>query len=101
MTAVNARTGEIAWHERGFSKANCLEADGKLLILDEDGTLALARATPEAFVVLAATQLLDQPAWTVPTVVGRTLWVRDARWILAVELPVERRLSRPAARRVE
>ena len=43
MTAVNIRTGEVAWRERGFGKANCVEADGKLVILDEDGVLYLAR----------------------------------------------------------
>lgn len=27
LTATNVRTGEIAWRERGFAKANCVEAD--------------------------------------------------------------------------
>jgi len=86
MTAVNLRTGEVGWRERGFAKANCLEADGKLVILDEDGELYLARATPERLTVLARTQLLDRVAWTVPTVVGTVLYARDDREIVAVSL---------------
>ena len=86
MTAVNIRTGEIAWRERGFAKANCVEADGKLVILDEDGMLYLASATPEELVVHAKTQLLNKVAWTVPTIVGKTMYVRDNKWILAVDL---------------
>lgn len=86
MTAVNVRTGEIGWRERGFAKANCVEADGKLVILDEDGVLYLAEATPEKLVVLAETRLLDRRAWTVPTIVGSTLYVRDRRRIMAVDL---------------
>ncbi len=86
MVAVNIRTGEIGWRERGFAKANCVEADGKLVILDEDGVLYLASATPEKLVVHAKTQLLDKVAWTVPTIVGTTLFVRDNHRILAVNL---------------
>jgi outer membrane protein assembly factor BamB len=86
MAAVNLRTGEIGWRERGFARANCVEANGKLIILDEDGVLYLASATPEKLVVHASTQLLNRTAWTVPTIVGQTLYVRDARKILAVNL---------------
>jgi len=86
MVAVNIRTGEVGWRERGFAKANCVAADGKLVILDEDGMLYLASATPEELVVHAKTQLLDRVAWTVPTIVGTTMYVRDKKQILAVNL---------------
>ena len=86
MAAVNIRTGEIGWRERGFAKANCVEADGKLIILDENGMLYLASATPEKLVVHAKTQLLDAMAWTVPTIVGKTMYVRNNKRILAVNL---------------
>ena len=86
MAAVNIRSGEIGWRERGFAKANCVGADGKLIILDEDGMLYLARATPEELVVLDKTQLLNKVAWTVPTIVGTTMYVRDNERILAVNL---------------
>ncbi|MCP3958226.1 MAG: PQQ-binding-like beta-propeller repeat protein [bacterium] len=86
MAAVNVRTGEIGWRQRGFAKANVVLADGKLVILDEEGVLYLATATPEALVVHARTQLLDRVAWTAPTIVGQTLYVRDRNQILAVDL---------------
>ena len=86
MIAVNVRSGEIAWRERGFAKANCVMADGKLVILDEDGVLYLATSNPTELVVHARTQLLDRLAWTVPTIVGRTLYVRDRRHITAFDL---------------
>ena len=86
MVAVNIRTGEVGWRERGFARANCVEADGKLVILDEDGMLYLASATSEKLLVHSRTQLLGRVAWTVPTIVGKTLYVRDKRQILAVNL---------------
>ena len=86
MAAVNIRTGEIGWRERGIARANCVEADGKLIILGEDGTLYLAVATPEKLVVHSKTQLLAEVAWTVPTIVGRVLYARDKTQIIAVDL---------------
>ncbi len=86
MIAINILTGEIGWRERGFARANCVEADGKLVILDEDGMLYLATATPEKLVVHARTQILDRVAWTVPTIVGKTMYVRDNKKIKAVNL---------------
>jgi outer membrane protein assembly factor BamB len=86
MTAINILTGEIAWRERGIARANCVEADGKLVILDEDGVLYLATATPEKLDVHAQTQLLEGTAWTVPTIVGKTLYARDDNRIVAVNL---------------
>ena len=86
LAAVNIKTGEIAWRKRGFAKANCLAADGRIIILDEDGNLALATATPEDLIVHSRVELLDKVAWTVPTVVGRTLFVRDKQTIMALDL---------------
>ena len=40
-------------------------------MIDEDGALALATATPQNFSVLAKASLLKRIAWTPPTLVGR------------------------------
>ena len=47
MTAAHIETGETAWRKRGFSRATLLYADDKLLILEEDGDLTLARLDVE------------------------------------------------------
>lgn len=86
IAAMNMKTGETAWRKRGFNTANLLYADGLLIILDEDGDLALATASPSDFTVLSRFKLLEAPAWTVPTLVGRTLYVRDCRHIMALDL---------------
>jgi outer membrane protein assembly factor BamB len=86
MSAVNVKTGEIAWRKRGFAKANVVYADGRLIILDEDGKLALTTATPEDLTVHSEVSLLDKVAWTVPTIVGKTMFVRDKTNILALDL---------------
>lgn len=86
LAAVRWKTGEIAWQERGFHKAQALWADGKLLFLDEAGKLALARVSPDGLTVLATTQIAKPNAWTLPTLVGTTLYLRDQEKIVALDL---------------
>ena len=86
FSAVNVKTGEVAWRERSFARASSLYADGKLILLDEDGTLVLATVSPQSLKVIAKTQLLQHRAWTVPTLSGTRLYVRDRKTIMAVDL---------------
>lgn len=86
IAAINVKTGEIAWKERGFSKANCLYADGKFYILDEDGRLGMAVCTPEGFELKAQYPMLKKVSWTVPTLVGKTLYIRDQDTIVALDV---------------
>jgi outer membrane protein assembly factor BamB len=86
LTAINAKTGEIAWRDRTFAKANLLYADGKIILLDEDGTLGLARVSPKGLEVLAKTSLTATRHWTAPTLDGTRLYIRNEREMLAVEL---------------
>ncbi|MGH9161319.1 MAG: PQQ-binding-like beta-propeller repeat protein, partial [Vicinamibacteraceae bacterium] len=86
MTAVELETGRIAWRTRGFAAAQLIDADGKLIVLDENGVLALARATPQRFQVLSRVSLLKRLSWTPPTLVGTRLYVRDRATIMALEL---------------
>jgi len=86
MTAVELKTGRIAWQTRDFAKAQLLYADGKLIILDEDGDFGIARATPERFQVLSRVPLLTRISWTPPTLVGTRLYVRDRATLMALEL---------------
>ncbi len=83
---VNVKTGDIAWRERALAKATCLYADGKLIILDEDGQLALARASPEKFTILSKAEVAHRTAWAAPTLAGKTLYVRDRKNIMAFDL---------------
>jgi outer membrane protein assembly factor BamB len=39
MPAVDVPTGEVLWRDRTFAKHSVLFADGKLILLDEDGAL--------------------------------------------------------------
>ena len=86
LTALEIETGAEVWRARDFARAHMLVADGKLIILDEDGDIAIASASKDGLEVLARHALLTENAWTPPTLVGKTLYVRDRRDILAVDL---------------
>jgi outer membrane protein assembly factor BamB len=86
LVAINIATGRVAWQERTFARASMIHADGKLIILDEDGTLALAVPDPEGLRILAEANVLRNNAWTAPALAGRRLFVRDRRTIKAIAL---------------
>jgi outer membrane protein assembly factor BamB len=86
LTAFNWKTGAIAWRKRGFHKAQALYADGKLLFLDESGRLVIAKVSPKELDVLDSAQVTESVSWTVPTLVGTTLYLRDTKSILALDV---------------
>ena len=86
LAAVNVKTGEIAYQDRSFPKSNLLLAEGKLIILDEDGNLALATATPTELKVISKVSVMKHLAWTAPTLVGTKLYLRDRHTIMALDL---------------
>ena len=86
LTAVTVKTGEITAQQRGFGKANLMMAGHQMIILDEAGQLAIVNANPNSFEVLAQAQVLTSRSWTVPTLSGTKLYLRDMKEILALDL---------------
>ena len=86
LLGVNFETGKRVWAKRGFPVASCVHADGKLIILDENGWLTLATATPEGLTVHSKCQITERYSYSVPTLVGKTLYVRDRKHIMALDL---------------
>ena len=97
MAAINVKTGEIPWRKRGFAKANAVYADGRMIVLDEDGKLYLTTPTPEDLTVHSEATILTGVAWTTPTIVGKTMYVRDKVNIMAMDLGAGAMAKEPAA----
>jgi outer membrane protein assembly factor BamB len=86
LVALNVTTGEEVWRLRGYGRSSFVHADGKAIMLTEDGQLVLARLSPDGMTVLASAELLETTAWTAPTLVGTRLYVRDRAKIMALDL---------------
>lgn len=78
--------GRPCWRYRGFAKAQLVYADGKIILADQDGTLALCKASPQKFEVLSKASVLQSIAWTPPTLAGTRLYLRDRKTIVAFDL---------------
>ena len=86
LTALDAQTGAEVWRERSFARAHMVYADGKIVLVDEDGEIAVASVTDRGLEVHARSHVLTANAWTPPTLVGSALYIRDRRDILALSL---------------
>jgi outer membrane protein assembly factor BamB len=86
LTALQAKTGELLWQDRAFAKAAFVLAGDKLFVTDDDGTVAIATISPRGLKVLGEEQLLQANSWTVPTISGKRMFVRDRHKILALAL---------------
>ncbi len=86
MTAIEVKTGNIVWQDRSFPKANFVYANGKLILLDEDGQLALVSLSPQGMKVISKAAVLNRTAWTPPTLAGTNLYLRDRRMLVALDL---------------
>ena len=89
LTAVDLPTGEILWRDRAFAKSSVIYGDGKLIVLDEDGALGLVKVDREGLEVLSRAQVFASLAWTVPTLVGSTLYLRNREEMVALDLGTE------------
>ncbi len=86
LVAIDVTDGALLWRHR-IPKVTGLRAGDKLLLLDEDGSLHLARPDRDGPGVLASARILENNAWTVPSLVGKRLYARDRFHIVALELP--------------
>ena len=89
FVCLELKTGERAWIKREFGKTTCVAAGDKLIMLEEDGHLYLASATPEDLTIHAKCQVAEQYAWAAPTLVDTTLYVRDRKHIMALDLAAQ------------
>jgi outer membrane protein assembly factor BamB len=86
FAAVDITTGDTLWRDRSVSRATLIAAGGRLIILDEDGNLTLASPGAEGLTVHGRVQVFTGRAWTVPTLSGTRLFLRDRKEIVALDL---------------
>lgn len=86
LTALDVLTGEEVWRDRSFARANAVLADGKLVLVDEDGDIAVTSVSADGLHIHARGQVLTENAWTPPTLVDGTLYIRDRLEIVAIDL---------------
>jgi outer membrane protein assembly factor BamB len=86
LTCIDVRTGEVRWHKGGFNKGTLVRVDGKLIILGENGQLAVLDATATEPAPLASAKIFRGPCWTMPVLAGGRLFLRDENEIICLDL---------------
>lgn len=88
LVGADLQTGERYWSKGGFESTSCVLADGKLIILDENGKLTLATPSAKDLVIHSQVQVTEKYSITCPTLVGDKLFIRDRKNILALDVGV-------------
>jgi outer membrane protein assembly factor BamB len=91
FAAIDLKTGERAWKGGRYGEGQVLLLPDQdlLLVLTEEGELALVEAKPESFEELARMPLLSGKTWSQPALVGDLLVVRNGEEMAAFRLPPE------------
>ena len=77
LKCMDFETGKVKWSQGGMGTGSLMLADGKLIILSEDGKLIIAEASPDGFKELASKQILTYKCWTVPVLANGRIYARN------------------------
>ena len=86
LKCIEANTGIEQWVARGPGKGSLIFVDGHLIVLGEQGKLALVEATPEEYREKASAQVLEGRCWTVPALAGGKLYVRNHKEMVCLDV---------------
>ncbi|CAN5757180.1 PQQ-binding-like beta-propeller repeat protein [soil metagenome] len=89
LSSINLESGERNWKNGryGAGQMLLLAEQDILLVVSEEGELALVSATPERFAELTRFPALNAKTWNHPVLVGDVLIVRNGEEMAAFRLP--------------
>ena len=90
LAALDVETGELKWKGGRYGYGQVLLAGNNLIVLTEDGDLALVRATPDRHQELTRFPVLEGKTWNVPAIAGGYLLVRNLAEMAAFDLRVNK-----------
>ena len=88
LACVDAATGDLKWKGGRYGYGQLVIAGDRLIVLTEDGDLALVRATPDRHDELARVPALEGKTWNHPAIEGGRLLVRNLQEMAAYDLAI-------------
>jgi outer membrane protein assembly factor BamB len=78
LTCMEFATGQIMWSEIYLGRGSVMMADGKLIMLSDDGLLTIAQVAHDHYQELGCAQILTGRCWTVPILANGKIYARNA-----------------------
>ena len=88
LECAELETGKRRWTGSRFGYGQVLGGGDMLLVLSEEGEVALVELSPAKENILARFQAIDGITWNMPALAGKHLLVRNAREAACYELPL-------------
>ena len=86
LVGIDVRDGRTLFRQRGYGTSNLLAVGDQLIVLDEDGELVGGHLGQEGLNESWRISALTQKAWTVPSIVGDRLLLRDGAEVRSYDL---------------
>lgn len=87
LRCIKADTGEVKWSYGKTGFGSLIMADGKLIVLNEQGTIFVVKVATEACSVLWEGKVHEPTCWTMPALANGLIYCRNAKGnLVAVDL---------------
>lgn len=84
LTCVSANDGKVAWKSRPPGGFGLILVDGRLVILDKDGGVVVADASPAGYREVTRVDVFDRTSYAYPSFADGKIFVRNTKEIAAV-----------------
>lgn len=91
LHCVDVQTGKVLWKKESVGKYHAAlvrTANEKLLMLDDNGFLTLLEPNAKEYRELARAKVCSPPCWAHPAVSNGRVYLRDAKELICVQLPL-------------
>ncbi len=89
LKCIDATSGKVKWATDGFKNGSLIVADGYLIVLGENGKLALVETNPDKYTEVVKAQILSGRCWTSPTLANGKLYLRNQKEMLCLSIKAE------------